>query len=88
MYVCDNRRGWVAVTQKSYPLSNHDIGIVGNHSQSQLAPAVISVEVPIFFLTFFVESIAERMGTRKRWEQERDGTKKYIEKPPALSTHF
>jgi hypothetical protein len=81
--VC-NMRGWVAMMQKIHPLRHHDAGIVGNHAQSQLAKAVISVKVTIFYLGFFVESLAELKGTRKR----RCSNKKFIEKTLALSTYL
>jgi hypothetical protein len=59
-------QGRVAVMGESHHLSHCDAGIVGNHAQSQIAPAVISAEVPIFYLGFCVESLAELKGARKR----------------------
>jgi hypothetical protein len=45
--------------RKGHPLGHRDVGIVGNHSQSQLAPAVIPEEVPIFYFGFLIEFFAE-----------------------------
>jgi hypothetical protein len=59
-------QGRVAVMGESHHLSHCDAGIVGNHAQSQIAPAVISGEVPTFYLGFCVESLAELKGARKR----------------------
>jgi hypothetical protein len=58
-------RGRVALAGENHPLSHRDVGIVGNHTQSQLMPAVLSVEMPIFDLGFSVESLAELVRTRK-----------------------
>ena len=58
-------RGWIAVAGESHPLSHCDVGIVGNHAQSQLTPAVISVEVSIFNLRLFVQSLAELVARTK-----------------------
>ena len=58
-------RGWIAVVGESHPLSHCDVGIVGNHAQSQLTPAVISVEVSVFNLRLFVQSLAELVARTK-----------------------
>jgi hypothetical protein len=57
-------RGRVAVAGESHPLGHRGMGIVGNHTQAQLAPAVLSVEMPIFELGCFVESLAELVRTK------------------------
>jgi hypothetical protein len=49
------------VAGESHPPGHPDGVIAGNHAQSQLAPAV-----PIFDLDFFIESLAELKGRRKR----------------------
>jgi hypothetical protein len=61
-----NMQRSAAVVRDSHPLCHCDARIVGNHVQSQFMPAVISVEVPIFDLGFFVESLADLKGTEKK----------------------
>ncbi len=51
--------GGIGVTGESHPLGTVDVGIVGNHAQSQLTPAVILEKMTIFYLGFFIESFAE-----------------------------
>jgi hypothetical protein len=58
-----NMGGRIAVAGVSHLLCHHDIGIIGNHAKSQLMPAVISVEMSIFDLGFFIEFLAELEGT-------------------------
>jgi hypothetical protein len=58
--------GRVAVVGVSHLLHHHDVEIIGNYAKSQLVPAVISVEMPLFDLGFFVEFLAEREGTGKK----------------------
>jgi hypothetical protein len=53
-----NMRGGIAVLGESHLLGHVYIGIVGNNSQTQLAPAVLSEEMPVLDLGFFVESLA------------------------------
>jgi hypothetical protein len=47
---------------ESHPLRHGDIRVVGNHSNPKLAPAVISEEVPILDICFFVEFLTELKG--------------------------
>jgi hypothetical protein len=54
------------VTGESHLLSHCDARIIGNHVNSSLTPAVISVELPVFDLGYFVEFLAELKGRRKR----------------------
>jgi hypothetical protein len=53
----------VAVAGKGHPLSQRDAGIVGNIANSELAPAVVLVEVGVFDPSFFVEFPAELKRT-------------------------
>jgi hypothetical protein len=58
--------GRVDVAGVSHLLHHHDIGIIGNHAKSQLLPAVISVEMLVFDLGFFIEFLTELEGTGKK----------------------
>jgi hypothetical protein len=81
-------RGRVAVVGESHPLSHHDAGINGNHAQSQLGPAEISVEAPIFDLGFFFESLAELKGTRKIKLSKKKTQRKCFHFPRTLQVEF
>jgi hypothetical protein len=61
-----NMGGRVAVARVSHTFHHYETGIIGNHAKSQLAPAVISVEVPIFDLGFFVQFLAKLEGPGKK----------------------
>jgi hypothetical protein len=52
-------RGGVTVPGESHLLGHVCVGIVDNHSQTQLAPAAVSEEMPVLDLGFFVESLTE-----------------------------
>jgi hypothetical protein len=51
-----------AMTGERHPLGAGDVGVVGNHAQSQLTPAVISKKMAVFDLCFFVQLLAKLRG--------------------------
>lgn len=57
-----NVRGGVRMTGERHPLGAGDVGVVGNHPQSQLTPAVISKKMAVFDLRFFVQLLAKLRG--------------------------
>jgi hypothetical protein len=59
-----NVGGSVAVTGEGHPLGAGDVGVVGNHAQSQLTPAVISKKMAVLDLGFFVQLLAKLRGEK------------------------
>jgi hypothetical protein len=58
--------GWIAVTGICHLLCHCYVRIVGNHAESQLAPAVISEKVTVFDLSLSVEFLAELEGAGQK----------------------
>jgi hypothetical protein len=52
----------VTVAREGHALGHTDVGVVGDHSQAKLSPAVVTEESAIFDLGFFVEFLTKLDG--------------------------